>query len=67
MTPNTYVYLDYYQSADTDLEPEAIGGYLPLEKVYSFEPTAGISPEDQKYVIGRKPTSGRNISRPSHR
>ena len=52
MTPNTYVYLDYYQSADTDLEPEAIGGYLPLEKVYSFEPTAGISPEDQKYVIG---------------
>ena len=36
MTPNTYVYLDYYQSADTDLEPEAIGGYLPLEKVYSF-------------------------------
>lgn len=52
MTPNTYVYLDYYQSADTDLEPDAIGGYLPLEKVYSFEPTAGISPEDQKYVIG---------------
>lgn len=52
MTPNTYVYMDYYQSADTDLEPDAIGGYLPLEKVYSFEPTAGISPEDQKYVIG---------------
>ena len=36
MTPNTYVYLDYYQSADTDLEPEAIGGYLPLEKSIFF-------------------------------
>jgi N-acetyl-beta-hexosaminidase len=52
MTPNSYVYLDYYQSADTDLEPEALGGDLPGEKVYSSEPTAGFSPEDQKYVIG---------------
>ena len=52
MTPNTYVYFDYYQSADIENEPDAIGGYLPLEKVYEFEPTKGIDPEDQKYVIG---------------
>ena len=52
MTPNTYVYFDYYQTADTEHEPIAIGGYLPLEKVYEFEPTAGIPEAEQKYVIG---------------
>ena len=53
MTPNTYVYFDYYQSADTEHEPLAIGGYLPLEKVYSFEPVpASLTPEEQKYIIG---------------
>lgn len=52
MTPNTFVYFDYYQSTDTENEPIAIGGYLPMEKVYQFEPTAGIPEEGHKYVIG---------------
>lgn len=53
MSPNTFVYLDYYQSSDTENEPQAIGGYLPLEKVYSFEPVPeGLTPEEQKYIIG---------------
>ena len=52
MTPNTYLYFDYYQSTDTENEPLAIGGYLPLERVYSLEPTAGIPDEYKKYVIG---------------
>ncbi len=52
MTPNTYLYFDYYQSTDTENEPMAIGGYLPLERVYSLEPTAGIPDEYKKYVIG---------------
>ena len=52
MTPNTYVYFDYYQTTDTENEPDAIGGYIPLEKVYSFEPTDGIPEEGHKYVIG---------------
>ncbi|RHJ82353.1 glycoside hydrolase family 20 protein [Parabacteroides sp. AM08-6] len=52
MTPNTYLYFDYYQSSDTEHEPQAIGGYLPLERVYSLEPTAGIPDESKKYVIG---------------
>lgn len=36
MTPGTHCYFDSYQ-ADPGTEPEAIGGYLPLKKVYSFE------------------------------
>ena len=52
MTPNSYVYFDYYQTADTKDEPLAIGGYLPVEKVYSFEPTDGIAPEYHQYIIG---------------
>lgn len=52
MTPNTYVYLDYYQSSDTEHEPLAIGGHLPVERVYSLEPTEGLTPEEAKAVIG---------------
>nr|WP_293839714.1 family 20 glycosylhydrolase [uncultured Arsenicibacter sp.] len=52
MTPNTYVYLDYYQGNPAK-EPLAIGGYLPLEKVYSYEPTPSeLSPDEQKYIQG---------------
>lgn len=52
MAPNTYVYLDYYQSLDTENEPFAIGGYLPVERVYSLEPTEGLSPEEAEMVVG---------------
>lgn len=53
MTPNTYLYFDYYQSKDTDTEPMAIGGYLPIERVYSYEPMPkSLSPEEQKYIVG---------------
>lgn len=53
MTPNTYLYFDYYQSKDTENEPEAIGGYLPVERVYSYEPMPrSLTPEEQKYIIG---------------
>ncbi len=37
MTPSSHVYLDYYQCEPAG-QPLAIGGYLPLEKVYSFNP-----------------------------
>ena len=37
MTPSSHVYLDYYQ-CEPEGQPLAIGGYLPLEKVYSFNP-----------------------------
>ena len=52
MTPNTYLYFDYYQSKDTETEPMAIGGYLPIERVYSYEPMPkSLSPEEQKYIV----------------
>lgn len=53
MTPNTYLYFDYYQSKNRDGEPEAIGGYLPVEHVYSYEPIPNIlTLEEQKHIIG---------------
>ena len=53
MSPNTYLYFDYYQTKDIDSEPLAIGGYLPLENVYKYEPMPkSLTPEEQKYIIG---------------
>ncbi|HLF65259.1 MAG TPA: family 20 glycosylhydrolase [Saprospiraceae bacterium] len=52
MTPTTHVYLDYYQSTHPD-EPHAIGGFLPLDKVYSFEPIPQeLTPDQHKYILG---------------
>ena len=52
MTPYTYVYFDYYQSKETDKEPFGIGGYLPLENVYSYEPFDGITPGSEEHILG---------------
>lgn len=53
MTPNTYCYFDYFQSEDTKNEPyDAIGGYIHVEKVYSFDPVEGLDEIQQKYVLG---------------
>lgn len=53
MTPNTYLYFDYYQTKNIDNEPLAIGGYLPMERVYNYEPMpASLTPEEQKYIVG---------------
>jgi hexosaminidase len=52
MTPTSHVYLDYYQS-DPAVEPTAIGGFLPLEKVYNYEPIPeGLTPEQAKHILG---------------
>ncbi|MCH5318655.1 MAG: family 20 glycosylhydrolase [Paramuribaculum sp.] len=53
MTPNTYMYFDYYQTLDRENEPDAIGGYVPVEKVYSYEPyPKDLTPEEAKHIIG---------------
>ena len=53
MTPNTYLYFDYYQSEDTQAEPLAIGSYVPLERVYDFEPVPDTLDNDsKKYILG---------------
>ncbi len=51
MTPNTYLYFDYYQSPDQDKQPLAIGGNLPLDKVYSYEPLPDTMTARQKAHI----------------
>lgn len=53
MAPNTYLYFDYYQSKNHNTEPQAIGGYVPVEKVYNYEPVPDKMPVDErKYIIG---------------
>lgn len=53
MAPNSHTYFDHYQSQDTKKEPHAIGGFLPLEKVYAFEPIpTELSAEQAKHVLG---------------
>lgn len=42
MSPGAYCYFDTYQDAP-ELLPEAMGGYLPLSKVYSFDPEEALS------------------------
>lgn len=52
MTPTDFAYFDYAQG-DPRTEPLAIGGYVPLEKVYSFDPVPPeLSEEEGKFIIG---------------
>ena len=52
MTPHAYCYIDAPQDAPPT-QPEAIGGYLPLEKVYSYDPTPKDMSEDvAQYILG---------------
>ena len=53
MTPNTYFYIDYYQSMDIKNEPFGIGGYLPVERCYSYEPyVEGMTDEEKAHILG---------------
>ena len=51
MSPVDFCYLDYYQSKDADNEPLTIGGFLPLEKVYSYDPIPAKIDEDKKHFV----------------
>ena len=46
MTPGRYCYLDHTQDAPFR-EPESIGGYLPLDTVYVYEPVEASMPVDK--------------------
>jgi hexosaminidase len=47
------MYIDYYQSRDKENEPLAIGGFLPVDKVYSYEPIPEeLTAEEAKYILG---------------
>ena len=53
MVPTSYAYLDYYQTDDLTDEPFGIGGYVPVEKVYSLEPVpAALTAEQAKHILG---------------
>ncbi len=52
MSPTSYCYFDYYQSSHPS-EPLAIGGFLPLEKVYEYNPIPeGLTEEEAKFILG---------------
>ncbi len=52
MSPGSHCYFDHYQSQSAT-EPLAIGGYLPLSKVYSYNPIPStLNADEQKYILG---------------
>ncbi len=53
MSPTDFMYIDYYQSKDTENEPLAIGGFLPVDKVYSYEPIpVELNADEAKHILG---------------
>lgn len=54
MAPNNYFYLDYYQTADPEAnkEPLGIGGYVSLEKCWSFDPFDQLTEKEKSYIYG---------------
>ena len=52
MTPGNYCYFDHYQSLDEN-EPLNIGGYTPVEEVYSYNPVPPqLNKDEAKYIMG---------------
>ncbi len=53
MTPLADCYFDHYQSHNHSTEPHAIGGFLPLQQVYAFEPIpTNLPPQFQSHILG---------------
>ena len=53
MAPGSYTYFDHYQSLARDSEPPAIGGFLPIDSVYSYDPVpAELEPQYVKHILG---------------
>lgn len=53
MVPSKFLYLDYYQSEDRTNEPLGIGGFVSVEKVYSFEPfTEDMTDKEKSHILG---------------
>lgn len=60
LTPGAYCYFDTYQDAPDRL-PEAMGGYLPLSKVYSYE-----IPDSEKIMGVQGNLWAEYVSTPEH-
>ena len=68
MSPTSHCYIDYYQLKNQGAQPLAIGGYLPLSKVYSLEPVpAELSAEESRYILGAQCNLwGEYVAAPDH-
>jgi hexosaminidase len=68
MAPTSHTYFDYYQGPP-ETEPKAIGGDVPLAKVYAYEPIpAALTAEQAKHILGGQGQLwGEFISTASHR
>ncbi len=68
MAPTSHTYFDYYQGP-AEKEPKAIGGFVPLEKVFRYEPIPAVLGKDQaRHVLGAQAQLwGEYISTPEHR
>lgn len=54
MTPSNYLYLNFYQTLDHEKygEPLNIGGRVPMEKTYSFDPFNQLTDGQKQYITG---------------
>lgn len=53
MSPTQQCYFDYYQTKNTYNEPNLIGGFVPVEATYNFEPVdKKLTPEQAKHILG---------------
>jgi len=53
MAPGDHTYFDKYQSRDQSAEPLAIGGFLPLDSVYAYEPVPpDLEPQFRSHILG---------------
>ena len=68
MAPTSHTYFDYYQGP-AETEPKAIGGYIPLEKVYQFEPVPSAldTGQDKRVLGGQGQLWGEYIADRRHR
>ena len=67
MTPGKKCYFDFYQESP-EFAPVAMGGFLPLDSVYAYNPLpAELTPEEQSYIIGTQANIwGEYIQTPEH-
>jgi hexosaminidase len=53
MAPNRWTYLDQYQSTDQAREPHAIGGFLPIDTLYGYDPLPReLDAAQARHVLG---------------
>ncbi len=52
MSPNSHSYVDRYQAPEIYTEPVAMGGFVPIERAYAFDPQAGLNDEEKTHILG---------------